>query len=119
MRQVNRQHFQSFLAACLMIKITIQFKGENIMATMLIQHKVKSFREWKKEFDSAVELRKSNGELFTQVYQDASDPNMVTVVNSWNSLANAQKFAQSPELMAAMEKAGVLGAPSVSFLNEV
>jgi hypothetical protein len=27
--------------------------------------------------------------------------------------------AQSPELKAAMEKAGVDGAPSVSFLNEI
>jgi quinol monooxygenase YgiN len=89
------------------------------MATMLIQHKVKSFAEWKKVFDSAVELRKSAGELSTQIYQDASDPNKVTVVNKWDSLANAQKFAHSPELKAAMEKAGVDGPPSVSFLNEV
>ena len=85
----------------------------------MIQHKVKSFTEWKKEFDSAVELRKSSGELSTQVYQDASDPSKVIVVNKWNSLANAQKFAQSPELKAAMEKAGVDGPPSISFLNEV
>jgi quinol monooxygenase YgiN len=88
------------------------------MATMLVQHKVKSFAEWKKGFDSAAELRKSSGELSTQVYQDASDPNKVTVVNKWDSLANAQKFAHSPELKAAMEKAGVDGPPSVSFLNE-
>jgi quinol monooxygenase YgiN len=89
------------------------------MATMLIQHKVMNFAEWKKGFDAKFELRKSNGELSNQVYQDASDPNQVTVVNKWNSLANAQKFAQSPELKAAMEKAGVEGLPSISFLNEV
>jgi len=89
------------------------------MATMLIQHKVKNFAEWKKGFDSKVELRKSSGELSSQVYQDASDPNKVTVVNKWNSLENAQKFAQSPELKAAMEKAGVDGLPGISFLNEV
>jgi len=89
------------------------------MATMLVQHKVKNFAEWKKGFDFAAELRKSSGELSTQVYQDASDPSKITVVNKWNSLANAQKFAQSPELKAAMEKAGVLGPPSISFLNEV
>jgi quinol monooxygenase YgiN len=88
------------------------------MATMLIQHKVKSFTEWKKVFDSVAELRKSSGEVSTQVYQDASDPNKITVVNKWNSLENAQKFAHSPELKAAMEKAGVDGPPSVSFLTE-
>jgi quinol monooxygenase YgiN len=85
---------------------------------MLIQHKVKDFAEWKKVFDSAAGLRTSNGELSTQIFRDASDPNSLTIVNKWNSLANAQKFAHSPELKAAMEKAGVMGPPTVYFLNE-
>jgi quinol monooxygenase YgiN len=85
---------------------------------MLIQHKVKDFAEWKKVFDSAAGLRTSNGELSAQIFRDASDPNSLTIVNKWNSLANAQKFAHSPELKAAMEKAGVMGPPTVYFLNE-
>jgi quinol monooxygenase YgiN len=89
------------------------------MATMLVQHKVRNFAEWKKGFDSAFALRKSSGELSSQIYQDASDPSKVTVLNKWDSVENAQKFAHSPELKAAMEKAGVEGAPNVSFLNEV
>ncbi len=89
------------------------------MTTMLMQHTVKNFSEWKKVFDSAFEMRKSGGELSAQVYQDAGDPNKVTIVNKWNSMANAQKFSQSPDLKAAMEKAGVEGHPSVYFLNEV
>jgi quinol monooxygenase YgiN len=89
------------------------------MAIMLVQHKVKNFADWKKGFDSAVELRKSSGELSVQIYQDAGDPSKLTIFNKWDSLANAQKFAQSPELKAAMEKAGVQGPPVVTFLNEV
>jgi heme-degrading monooxygenase HmoA len=88
------------------------------MATMLVQHKVKNYAEWKKVYDSAAGLRASNGELSDQIYRDARDPNKVTLVFKWNSLANAQKWAQSPELKAAMEKAGVDGPPSISFLNE-
>ena len=88
------------------------------MASMLIQHQVKDYAAWKKVFDSAIDLRTSNGGLSAQVYHDVSDPNKVTTINKWNSLANAQKFAHSPELKAAMEKAGVVGAPNVSFLNE-
>ena len=88
------------------------------MASMLIQHQVKDFTAWKKVFDSAIGLRTSSGELSAQVYRDSSDPNKITTLNKWNSLANAQKFAHSPELKAAMEKAGVMGAPNVSFLNE-
>jgi heme-degrading monooxygenase HmoA len=89
-----------------------------IMATMLVQLKVKDFAEWKKVFDSGSGLRTSNGELSHQIYQDASDPNNVTNIFKWDSLANAQKFAQSPELKAAMMEAGVQGPPNVYFLNE-
>jgi quinol monooxygenase YgiN len=88
------------------------------MASLLIQHQVKDYAAWKKVFDSAIDLRKSNGELSAQVYRDTSDPNKITTINKWNTIANAQKFAHSPELKAAMEKAGVVGAPIVSFLNE-
>jgi quinol monooxygenase YgiN len=88
------------------------------MASILIQHKVKDFAEWKKAFDSNIGLRTSSGELSAQVFRDASDPNSLTVINKWTSLESAQKFAQNPELKAAMEKAGVVGAPQVYFLNE-
>ena len=89
------------------------------MASMLVQHKVKDFAEWKNVYDSVADLRASNGELSDQIYRDASDPNNLTVIFKWNSLANAQKYANSPELKAAMEKAGVEGPPDIHFLNEV
>jgi heme-degrading monooxygenase HmoA len=88
------------------------------MATMLIQLKVKDFADWKKVFDSGDIMRKSNGEISHQVYQDAGDPNELTTVFKWNSLANAQKFAQSTELRTAMADAGVQGPPHVHFLKE-
>jgi quinol monooxygenase YgiN len=88
------------------------------MASVLIQHMVKDYAEWKKVFDSAIELRTSSGEISAQVFRDASDPNKLTVINKWDSMANAQKFVHSPDLKAAMEKAGVVGAPTIYFLNE-
>jgi quinol monooxygenase YgiN len=89
-----------------------------IMATMLIQHKVKDFAEWKKVFDSAAGMRTAGGELSAQVFRDASDPNSITTVNKWNTLENARNFAHSTDLKAAMEKAGVAGLPTIYFLNE-
>jgi quinol monooxygenase YgiN len=93
-------------------------KGEKTMASMLVQHKVKDYAEWKKVYDSVKGLRTSNGELSDQIYHDASDPNKLTILFKWNSLENAQKYAHSPEMRAAMEKAGVEGPPTISFLNE-
>ena len=89
------------------------------MASMLVQQHVKDYAAWKKVYDSAADLRASNGALSDQIYREASDPNKLTIIFKWNSLANAQKYAQSPELKAAMEKAGVDGPPAISFLNEV
>lgn len=88
------------------------------MASMLVQHKVKDFNEWKKVYDSVFDLRKSNGELSDSIYRDASDPNSLTIMFKWDSLENAQKYAQSPELKEAMQKAGVDGQPKISFLNK-
>lgn len=88
------------------------------MTSMLIQAKVKDFDEWKKGFDAGSSLRTSNGEISHQIFRDASNPNKVVAAFQWNSLANAQKFAQSPELKAAQERAGVEGIPSVYFLSE-
>ena len=88
------------------------------MASMLVQHHVKDFMAWKKVYDSVADFRHSSGELTDQVYHDASDANKLTLLFTWDSLANAQKFAQSAELKAAMEKAGVDAPPVISFLKE-
>ena len=88
------------------------------MASMLVQHHVKDFSAWKVVYDSVAGFRHSSGELTDQVFHDAGDPNKITLLFKWDSLANAQKFAQSAELRAAMEKAGVEGMPVITFLNE-
>jgi len=93
-------------------------KGELIMASMLAQHHVKDFSAWKKVYDSEAGFRHSSGELSDQIFRDASDLNKITLLFKWDSLVKAQKFAQSAELKTAMEKAGVEGAPVISFLNE-
>jgi quinol monooxygenase YgiN len=88
------------------------------MTSMIVTHKVKDYSIFKKTFDSVIDLRKSNGELSDRIYRDASDPNEITLIFKWNSLANAQKYAHSPELKAAMDKAGVVGLPEIHFLTE-
>jgi hypothetical protein len=60
--------------------------------------------------------RKSKRLFYLEKY--ASDPNQLTLIFKWNTIANAQKFAHSPELKASMDKAGVVGTPDIHFLNE-
>ena len=89
------------------------------MPYMLVQHEVEDFAKWKVAFDAFADLRKSNGEQSVQLFQDAQNPNAITALFGWDSVENAQKYAQSPELKAGMQEAGVTGPPSVSFLTEV
>jgi heme-degrading monooxygenase HmoA len=89
------------------------------MANMLVQQKVKDFGAWKKMYDSVAELRSSKGARSDQVFRDASDPNMVTIIIEWDSLDHAKAYGQSPELKEAMMKAGVEGPPSIAYLDAV
>jgi len=89
------------------------------MASMLTQFKVKDFSEWKKVYETKKDFRVASGALSSQVYKDAADPNLVTLIFKWDSLENAKKFAASSELRSAQQAAGVQGLPSVSFLSEV
>ena len=88
------------------------------MATMLIHHQVKDYAAWKVVFDSVSDLRRSNGEISNQIYRDEKDANSLTVLNTWDTFENARKFAESPELKAAMDKAGVYGRHEIHFLNQ-
>ncbi|NIM93354.1 MAG: cyclase [Anaerolineales bacterium] len=89
------------------------------MASMLVHNKVKDYTAWREVYDSMADVRSSNGELSDRVYRDASDPTSVTIIIEWDSLESAQKYAQSSELKAAMERAGVEGPPDIHFLREV
>jgi quinol monooxygenase YgiN len=88
------------------------------MAHILVRHKVKDYAAWKKEFDSSVEMRRGAGEKSYQVFHPDGDPNHLLVLQEWDSLTNARGMLSSPELRAAMERAGVIEAPEVFFLEE-
>ena len=88
------------------------------MVYMLAQHKVESFANWKEIFDSVADLREKNGEKSAQILHDANDPNSLTLLFEWDNLDNARQYAQSSELKTAMQKAGVTGPPTISFLTE-
>jgi hypothetical protein len=62
--------------------------------------------------------RREHGWLSTIVYRDSADPNVVTIVNRVKDVAGAKRYGSSEALRTAMQSAGVLGAPEVSFVEE-
>ena len=51
------------------------------------------------------------------MYQAADNPNDVTVTHEFASAKEAQAFVASEELKKAMQRAGVIGAPTIWIAN--
>ena len=86
---------------------------------VIVTHPVKDFDTWKSVFDKFESVRKEGGEQSAVVLRHADDPNMVTVVNTWNSIDEFQAFFGQEELKAGMADAGVAGPPTVILANDV
>ena len=89
------------------------------MATMFVRHTVSDYKAWRKLYDDFAPTQKAKGVTAKAVYQAADDPNDITVTHDFATVAEAQAFAMSPELKKAMQGAGVVGAPTVWFTNNV
>ncbi|MFC2036449.1 antibiotic biosynthesis monooxygenase [Chloroflexota bacterium] len=88
------------------------------MAYMFVRHSVQDYEAWKSVFDSVGDLRRRHGERSYQILRQDNGSNNVVALFEWDNLDNARKYAASPELKEAMEKAGVAGKPEILFLEE-
>jgi ABC-type sugar transport system substrate-binding protein len=85
---------------------------------MFVRHEVADYGVWRKSFDAFAPTQRKMGVIYKAVYRSADDPNDVTVIHDFHSLQAAKAFAASAELKAAMEKAGVKGAPQIWFTTK-
>lgn len=89
------------------------------MITTIVSHKVKNFAEWKKVFDASEELRKKSQMNITGLFQSVDDPDMVTMIGEAPSVEAINAFNSNPELIAAMERGGLIGTMEIKILNKV
>jgi quinol monooxygenase YgiN len=87
------------------------------MTTVIVETEVADYRTWRPQFDSHEELRNRYGCTAAAVYRRADDPNAVTVICEFPSVDAAEAFQQDPRLAATMREAGVLGPPTVTYLE--
>lgn len=88
------------------------------MAAVLMNHRVANFDTWVKVFEEHSALRKQAGSSGSVVWQAADDPNNVFVLVKGVELDNAKAFTQSEDLKQAMQRAGVISQPVVTFLDD-
>ena len=87
-------------------------------AYTIATHPVRDFDAWKAIFDQFEPIRKEAGERSAVVLRHADDPNMVTIINTWDSIEAPQAFLNREELKAGMAEAGVAAPPTIIFANE-
>ena len=89
------------------------------MTTLFVRHSVSDYAAWRKLYDSFAPVQKAHGVTAQAVYQATDDPNHVTVTHEFASLDDAKNFIGQPELKTAMQKGGVVGAPTIWFADKV
>ncbi|UEG50046.1 hypothetical protein LK994_00975 [Ferruginibacter lapsinanis] len=87
--------------------------------TLIVIHKVANYAKWKPIFDSDDSAQKAHSLTKFTLGRGMDDSNMVLIAFRMPDTAQAKAFAASPELKAKMGKAGVIGAPSMTFYNVV
>ncbi|OBI67881.1 hypothetical protein A5706_12280 [Mycobacterium sp. E796] len=80
---------------------------------MLVKQRVTSVERWNTVFrDPELDaVRREHGLVVTGTYVDSDDIDTVIVVMDMHDVDKARQFANSPELAAARERAGAIGAP--------
>jgi hypothetical protein len=85
---------------------------------VVITHKVADFTKWFAAYERHDSARLANGMHNYVIGRGLEDSNMVTVVLRVDDTTKAKAFAKDPGLKAAMQKGGVLGAPTMTSITE-
>ncbi|HUI83446.1 MAG TPA: cyclase [Candidatus Binatia bacterium] len=88
------------------------------MVHVLVRHKVADYSRWKEAFDSHHTARKRAGETGCRLFHSVEDPRDIFLLLDWESTEQARRFMNSAELRDAMQKAGVMGAPEIQYLED-
>lgn len=56
---------------------------------------------------------------FGMIFHVSGEPNHICVLQEYDTLDNAKKFAESEDLKKAMQEAGVIGTPMIVYLDKI
>lgn len=98
---------------------TTQSTVDTTPQTMIIVwHKVANFEKWKASYEANDSFKLANGVHNYVIGRGLEDSNMVLVATKVDDVEKAKAFIKNPSLKAAMQKGGLVGAPSI-MINTV
>ena len=86
---------------------------------ILVKHSMAAYPVFKDVYMAHDSMRQAYGISSMFIGRGTEDTNTVIVMNRISDLPKAKEFAASPDLKMAMEKAGVTGLPTITFLDVV
>jgi len=89
------------------------------MTYVLVRLTVEDLAKWKPVFEEAGGLRKNFGSMGVRAFSKADSPNEVVILGEYADKGKAMQMFQSQEFHEATQRAGVMGPPEVTFLDEV
>ncbi len=87
------------------------------MVTLVIEHGLEEWGAWKRVFDEHAVSRKEHGCIGEELFRADGDEHTIMNVMRWPDRASAEAFLADPSLGEAMGRAGVTGAPRITFWN--
>ena len=87
------------------------------MTQMIIHHKVRDYEAWRPGYDEHEKSRAAAGITNGRVFQRAEDPNDLVIILDVADVERARTWSQSEDLRSAMQRVGVLGAPTIHFVG--
>ena len=88
------------------------------MPHTLVRIQIEDFEKWELVFKDSSALRKAYGSKGVRVFRNVEKPNEVVLVAEYEDAQRARQLFQSQEFREATRKAGVIGPPEVTLLDE-
>ena len=85
--------------------------------TVIASLKVADFDDWKAAFDAHASAREEAG-INAKAYQNIDDSNNAIAIGTASSKEAFVAFFTKPEMQEIQKKAGVLGPPELTFVEE-
>lgn len=85
--------------------------------TLIVRHKVADFAKWKAAYEGHDSTRVAYGLHNYLIARGTKDSNLVMVALRADDTAKANQFGALPSLRAAMQKGGVIGKPTIYFMD--
>jgi len=83
--------------------------------SFIVTHAVADFDAWLESYNAAHDLRRAVGVIGDAANQSLDDPSVAIIFHQAESFEALEALMANPEILAVMQKAGVVSEPTVSW----